>query len=182
MASEAWKTSLENAVEHQEWPSLRRVAQAQPAKTLRYLVGRLYTAEEGSRQKVIQALGEVTREPGVFSEEKTRGLLRRFFWWLNDESGAVPFGIPEAIGVVLAARPELQQEFLPLICSMAHHPDLLQAGPIERGVFWALGHIGRPAALCSPEAVKAVAYAAQQHPDAQTRITADWALSRMEEV
>jgi hypothetical protein len=180
MQPEAWKTSLDDAVEQQDWPALRRAAGAQPAKTLRYLVGRLYTAEDGSRQNVIEALGEVTSEPGVYSVEKIRELLRRFFWWLNDESGAVPFGIPEAIGVVLAARPELQQEFLPLICAMAHHPDLLQAGPIERGVFWALGRIGRPVALCSPEAVTAVACAAQQHPDAQTRTTAVWALSRME--
>jgi methylated-DNA-[protein]-cysteine S-methyltransferase len=176
-----WKFALETALDQRDGSSLCSLASAQPAKVLRFLIGRLYTAADGSREKVVWALGALAGEPELLGEEKVRDLLRRFFWWLNDESGVVPFGIPEAIGAMLAARPELQPEFLPLICSMAHDPGLFQTGPIERGVFWALGHIGRPAALCSPDAVKTIAYAAQQHSDPQTRTTAAWALSRMQE-
>ncbi|MFZ0704931.1 MAG: DVU0298 family protein [Candidatus Korobacteraceae bacterium] len=182
MAAEVPKLELEEVIARQDWPALRRIARAQSAKTVRFLVSRLYTPEDANRQKVIQALEEIAGDPEIFSEGKLRELLRRFFWWLSDESGAVPFGIPEAIGAVLKARPELQPDFLPLICSMAHDPEVFQTGSIERGVFWALGHIGRPAALCSPDAVKTVADAAQHHPDPDTRATATWALGRMEAI
>jgi methylated-DNA-[protein]-cysteine S-methyltransferase len=181
MRQEPWKLELEKAIEEQDWNRLRRLAGAQPAKTLRHLTARLYASEDGSRQKVVGALGAIAGEPGILSDEKIRELLRRYFWWLNDESGAVPLGIPEAIGAILAARTEFQQEFLPLLCSLAYNPDLLQTGPIERGVFWALGHIGRPAAMCSPDTVRAIVDAAQRHPDRETQITAAWALSRFEE-
>jgi hypothetical protein len=53
--------------------------------------------------------------------------------------------------------------FLPLLCSLAYDPERIQNGPIEQGVFWALGRVGQPAAACSPEAVEAVR-AAHQHP------------------
>jgi hypothetical protein len=180
MGAEIPRLELDEVIARQDWRSLRRITRAQSAKTLRYLIGRLYTAEDGSRQKVIQSLEVVVGDPGIFGEDKMRDWLRRFLWWLNDESGAVPFGIPEAIGVVLRARPELQRDFLPLICSMAYHPESVQTGRIERGIFWALGYIGRPAALCSPDAVRAIADAARHHPDPDTRATAAWALSRLE--
>jgi methylated-DNA-[protein]-cysteine S-methyltransferase len=181
MRQEPWALELQKALDDRDWRQLQRLARVQPAKTLRYLTARLYVAEDGNRCDAARALGVVAGEPEILSEEKVRDLLRRYFWWLNDESGAVPLGIPEAIGAILAARSELQQEFLPILCSLAHHPDLLQTGPIERGVFWALGHIGRPVTLCSPDAVKAVSSAAQQHPDPETQTTAAWALTRFAE-
>jgi hypothetical protein len=171
---------LDEVIARQDWHSLRQITRAQSTKTLRYLIGRLYTPEDESRQQITQALEVVVSDPEILGEGKIRDLLHRFLWWLNDESGAVPFGIPEAIGVVLRARPELQRDFLPLICSMTYDPELLQTGSIERGIFWALGHIGPPAAVCSPDAVRAVADAARQHPDSNTRATAAWALSRLQ--
>jgi methylated-DNA-[protein]-cysteine S-methyltransferase len=178
MRLEPWALDLQKAIDEQDWERLRRLAVVQPAKALRYLTARLYVAEAAGRCNAARALGAVAGEPGIVSDEKIRELLRRYFWWLNDESGAVPLGIPEAIGAILAARPELQPEFLPILCSLAYHPECLQTGPIERGVFWALGHIGRPAATCSSDAVRAIADAAQQHPDRETQVTATWALSR----
>jgi len=180
MRQEPWALELQKTILERNWEGVQRLARAKPAKTLRYLTARLYGADEASRCDAARALGAVAADAGIVSDGKVRELLRRYFWWLNDESGAVPLGIPEAIGAIVAARSEFQREFLPLLCSLAHHPDCLQTGPIERGVFWALGHIGRPAALCSPEAVKAIAEAARHHPDPETQSTAAWALSRLQ--
>ena len=70
----------------------------------------------------------------VVPAARLQDLLRRLFWALNDESGAVPYGVPEAIGEILAVRPACQREFLPVLCSMLTHEEMIQTGPIERGI------------------------------------------------
>jgi hypothetical protein len=142
------------------------------------LTGRLYSDDADEKRRAVTALGSVVADREIVSDERARDLLRRFFWALNDESGAVPYGIPEAIGEMLARRRELQAEFLPLLCSCVTQEEMLQSGPIERGIVWALGRVGPPVAACSPQAQKAVA-AATRHSDPETARVAAEALARI---
>jgi hypothetical protein len=178
MHGEQWKRDINDAVSNEDWSGLVQLAKRDPAKTLRHLTSRLCSADAPLKWKVVQALAAVTGDREGMSGNRVRRLLQRFLWLLTDESGNVPFGIPEAFGEVLVARPEFQAEFLPLLCSLAYNPERIQTGAIEQGVFWALGRVGPPAAACSPEAVEAVARAAQQHPEPETRSIATWARSR----
>lgn len=178
MNGEQWKTNVEDAVSNKDWAGLVQLARQESAKILGYLTSRLCSDDAGLKWKAVRALGVVTGDHEAVGEDRVRELLRRFVWLLSDESGNVPFGVPEAFGEVLLARPEFQEEFLPLLCALAYDPERRQTGPIEQGVFWALGRVGQPAAACSPEALEAVACAAAQHPDPQTRNIAAWALSR----
>ncbi len=151
-------------------------ARVRPAAVLRFLTGRLYSADQAEKWRAVRALGELAGDREITPDDKVRELLRRYFWALNDESGAVPYGIPEAIGEILARRRELQAEFLPLLCGLATDPAMLQTGPVERGVFWALGRVGPPVARCSGTAVQALA-AAGGHPDPLARAEAAKALA-----
>jgi len=180
MHGEQWKTKVDDAVSSKDWDGLVQLARRESAKILSYLTRRLCSGDAPLKWKVIRALGAVTGDREGIGENRIRELLRRFVWLLSDESGNVPYGVPEAFGEVLLARPEFQEEFLPLLCALAYNPERNQTGPIEQGVFWALGRVGQPAAACSPEAVEAVVRAAAQHPDPQTRNIAAWALSRFD--
>lgn len=173
-----WKTKFDDAMSNEDWTGLTQLARREPAKSLRYLTSRLCSADAPLKWKAVRALAAVAGDREGMSENRIRGLLQRFVWLLTDESGNVPFGVPEAFGEVLVARPEFQAEFLPLLCSLACDPERIQTGPIEQGVFWALGRVGQPAAACSPEAAEAVARAAHEHPEPQTRSIAGWAQSR----
>jgi hypothetical protein len=172
---------LARAVDQEDEATLRLAALAGAARTIRFLSSRLFSADDRTKWKAVRSLGVVVSERDAVSSDRARELLRRFFWSLKDESGTVPFGVPEAIGEVLAVRTELQPEFLSILCSLAYHPELVQAGRIEHGVFWALGRLGQASALCSPEAVKAVTLAAHEHPDPESRRIAAWALSQFGE-
>jgi HEAT repeat protein len=77
--------------------------------------------------------------------------------------------VPEAIGEILAVRPELREAFLPMLCSLVTDQDMHQTGAIERGALWALGRVGPPVTRCSPEAVEALRAASAAHPDRETR-------------
>lgn len=178
MTSTPWKKNLDDAVRSEDWASLVQLASREPAKTLRHLTTRLCSADADFKWKAVHAMAVVTGDREGVSEDRVRELLRRFLWLLSDESGNVPYGVPEAFGEILATRPELQPEFLPLLCSLAYDPDCVQTGIIEQGVFWALGRVGQPAAACSPEAAEAIVRAAEQHPEPETRNIAIWARSR----
>ena len=170
------REELAEAVAREDGAALVRLAREAFAPVLRYLVGRLYSDDEQAKWRSVRALGVVAADHEIVSDERARDLLRRFFWALNDESGAVPYGVPEAIGEMLAVRSELQTTFLPLLCAQLSEEDMAQTGPIERGVIWALGRVGPPVAETSAEAVAALRRAATEHPDPETREIAGGAL------
>ncbi len=176
-----WKADVEEAVSNKDWAKLLQLARQEPAQVMGYLTSRLCSDDAEMKWKAVRGLGIVAGDRGAMGDERVRELLRRFVWSLSDESGNVPFGVPEAFGEVLVARPEFQEEFLPLLCALAYDPECAQTGLIEQGVYWALGRVGQPAAACSPEVVEVVVRAAQQHPDSQTRNIAAWALTRLGE-
>lgn len=162
-----------------DYQELLRQAAIAPARVLRLISGRLYSADPEQKWRAVRALGALAAQPGLLSDQKLSELLRRYFWALNSESGAVPFGLPEAIGELLAARPALQADFLPLLCSLAHREETLQTGAILRGVLWALGRVGPPAAAADPALLEALRTMAREHPVDETRRMAQVALAQI---
>ena len=77
--------------------------------------------------------------------EAGRNIVRRFLWSLNEESGGVGWGIPEALGCVLAQSPALGREFARILISFAldtgKSDNYIDHAPLRLGVFWAIGHV-----------------------------------------
>jgi hypothetical protein len=178
--SEQWAGEIERILKLEDRGALLALAGGRATRLLQYLTRRLSSAREEEKWRAVWALGVVVGDQQLISPERATDLLRRFLWSLNDESGAVPNGVPEAIGEILAFRPELQGRFLPLLCSFVTDEDLTQTGAIERGVLWALGRIGPSVARCSPEAVEAIKLAAKSHPDPDTRKVAAQSLAKLQ--
>lgn len=175
--NETRKERIESLLEGENYEALLQLAHSQLGRVLRYLTGRLCSAKEEEKWCAVRTLGMVVSDGQLVSRERATELLRRFVWALNDESGAVPYGVPEAIGEILAVRPELREAFLPMLCSLLTDEEMLQTGPIERGVLWALGRVGPAVARCSPEAVEGLRVASETHPDCETRKVAAWSLA-----
>ena len=159
---------------------LLELARHRPGRVVRFLTGRLYAADQDEKWRAVGMFGVLAGQPGLLTDGKLHDLLQRFLWALNDESGTVPFGVPEAIGEILAARPEHRASLLPILCAMLTNAETFQTGPVERGLYWALGRIGPDALDHCPGVLAAVATAAQSHPDLETRATAAAALARLD--
>ena len=115
------KARLAELLEQGEIDTIAAFARGWPVRVVRFLTGRLYSADEAEKWNAVRALGAVCADRNVMPPAKLLDFMRRFFWALSDESGAVPFGVPEAVGEVLAQRPELHKRFLPVLCSMLAH-------------------------------------------------------------
>jgi len=165
--------------QRENWDALVALARARPGRVLRFITGRLYAADEEQKWRAVRAIGLLAREPGLLTEARVLDLLHRFLWALNDESGTVPFGVPEAMGEILAARPEHHLSILPILCGMLTEDETFQTGAIERGIYWALGRIGPGVLAHCPQVLHLVATAAREHPDPETRATAAAALGQL---
>ncbi len=96
------------------------------------------------------AMGRLAARIARTNMEKARILVRRIMWNLNDESGGIGWGSPEAMGEILAHNPDLAQEYQSILFSYLD-PDgnYLEHPMLQRGVLWGIGTFlgARPDAL-----------------------------------
>jgi len=162
----------------EDMEALVALAGTRPGGVARFLTGRLYAADEHEKWRAVHMFGVLARQPALFTDGRLADLLARFLWALNDESGTVPFGVPEAIGEIVAARPEHGARVAPILCGMLTEDDTFQTGPVERGIYWALGRIGPVVLSHCPGVLAVVRASAREHPDLETRAAA--ALDRLD--
>ncbi len=114
------------------------------------LFGLLYHGEPLVRWRAVSAMGVVVSKLADAQMEAARVIMRRFMWNLNDESGGIGWGSPEAMGEIMALHQDLAREYAAILVSYAN-PDgnFLEHPGLQQGVLWALGRLGR----VRPEAV-----------------------------
>jgi hypothetical protein len=99
------------------------------------------------RWRAASAFGYVVKRLFEQKPEEARQLIRQFMWRLNEESGNIAWGIPEAFGEILAAQPMLAVEFHRVLASYINERDcetgdnFLEHCPLRRGVYWALARL-----------------------------------------
>ncbi|MBU4388591.1 MAG: hypothetical protein KKB23_03510, partial [Proteobacteria bacterium] len=61
----------------------------------------LYNADELLKWKAVIAMGAVVSDLADHNMESARIVMRRLLWNLNDESGGIGWGSPEAMGEIM---------------------------------------------------------------------------------
>ncbi|MCF8045788.1 MAG: hypothetical protein K9J83_07990 [Desulfarculaceae bacterium] len=88
----------------------------------------------------IALLGKVAGRTEPVSTERVRILMRKLMWYLNEESGGIGWGAPEAMGEVMANCERMGLEFGSILVSYLD-PDrnFLEHEALQRGVLWGIG-------------------------------------------
>jgi hypothetical protein len=107
----------------------------------------LADADDRLRGRAAEAMGAAAEALARTRPERVRELVRGFLWNMNDESGGLLWGAPQAIGAILARVPDLRAEFGPILASF------LDEDPFRVGTRWALWRL----AESSPETVRRAA-------------------------
>ena len=135
-------STLRSLLDQEAYETLVRMAQGHEGKVTNGLIGLLTDPNETVKWRAVKALGRVTAQ--MFSEdpEKVRKVIRQLIWNLNDESGGIGWGMPEALGEILAVIPTLQKEYLSLFMAyITEKGCFLENGHLQLGVIWGLGRI-----------------------------------------
>jgi HEAT-like repeat len=109
----------------------------------------LYTIDETIRWHAISAFGLVVDRMAGKDMESARVVMRRFLWSLNDESGGIGWGAPEAMAEIMAKNKFIFREYGHMLLSYMREdgPEPFQDGnylelpELQRGVVWGVGRL-----------------------------------------
>jgi hypothetical protein len=102
----------------------------------------LCSPDELLKWRAVTAMGEVVDRLAGTDMESARVIMRRYMWQLNDESGGIGWGCPEAMGEIMARNDNLADEFWCILISYIR-PDgnFLEHEVLQRGVLWGVGRL-----------------------------------------
>ncbi len=142
MAS-ARKRFLE-ALRSDDWPgALEGLGEELSRGLVSQAVAALCSQEPITRWRAVEALGFLVSKLVEEDQEASRDVVRRLLWSLNEESGSVGWGAPEALAEILARDKGLAQEFLPIFTSFLKAGLLLRMPPaIAQGFLWGVFRLG----------------------------------------
>ncbi|MBN2059857.1 MAG: HEAT repeat domain-containing protein [Deltaproteobacteria bacterium] len=90
----------------------------------------------------ITAIGEVVGLMADEDLESARNIIRRLMWNLNDESGGIGWGSPEAMAEILFRNKTLATEYHHMLLSYINEEGNFQESELmQRGVLWGIGRI-----------------------------------------
>jgi hypothetical protein len=104
----------------------------------------LVHSDEKLRWRAITAMGAVVANLALNDMESARVIVRRLMWSLNDESGGIGWGAPEAMAEVMARHEGLAREYSHMLISyMDYEGNFLEYEGLQRGVLWGLVRLAR---------------------------------------
>ena len=92
--------------------------------------------------RIVPSIAEKDLEAG-------RIVMRRFLWSLNDESGGIGWGVPEAMAEVMCNSEPLRKEYLHMLISYMREDgeglfqdgNFLELPMLQRGLLWGIGRL-----------------------------------------
>ena len=122
--------------------SLDEICQLPARQAVNPLFSFFYNTNELIKWRAITAMGAVVAHLAEQDIESARVVMRRLMWNLNDESGGIGWGPPEAIGEIMARHFRLAEEYAFLLVSYVNEQGNYIEHPIlQRGVLWGLGRL-----------------------------------------
>jgi len=104
----------------------------------------LYNRDEQIKWRTVTAMGAIVGRLADEDMESARVIIRRLMWNLNDESGGIGWGSPEAMGEILACQETLAKEYSQILTSYAREDGNFQEHPLmQRGVLWGIGRLAQ---------------------------------------
>lgn len=121
---------------------LMQIGDMPARKVVNPLFSFLCSLDELLKWRAVKAMGKVVDRLADADMESARVIMRRYMWQLNDESGGIGWGCPEAMGEIMARNKNLAEEFWCILISYIQ-PDgnFLEHEILQRGVLWGVGRL-----------------------------------------
>ena len=122
--------------------SLSEILSLPADKALPGLFAALCSCEPLRKWRGVTAMGQVVSALADREMEAARVVMRRFMWTLNDESGGIGWGVPEAMSEVCACHSRLASEYGHIVVSFMRGDGFyLELESLQRGLMWGVGRL-----------------------------------------
>jgi hypothetical protein len=121
---------------------LAEIGRMPARKAINPLFSFLCSLDELLKWRAVTAMGEIVARLADAEMESARVIMRRYMWQLNDESGGIGWGCPEAMGEIMARNENRAGEFWCILISYIR-PDgnFLEHEGLQRGALWGVGRL-----------------------------------------
>ncbi len=177
MAGPPLKRSVRALVEGRRLDELALLAEGS-RRVLGLLVPLTFDPDPTVAWRAIEAMGAVAERVSEHDPEAVREHLRKLFWLITEESGGICWRAPEAMAEIVARRPDLYGDYVPVVTHLIVEAAEEDLAHFRAGMLWAIGRLGRLAAEEAEDVLDTVV-SALDHPDAQVRGMAVWCLGRL---
>jgi len=104
---------------------------------------------EKVRWHAVWGFGRIVPAMADKDPESARIVMRRFLWSLNDESGGIGWGAPEAMAEIMFHSTLLRQEYMHMLVSYMREDgegifedgNFLELPLLQRGLLWGIGRL-----------------------------------------
>ena len=115
-----------------------------PKKMINALLCFLFETDEAIRWRAVRGVGITVSAIARKALEPARTIMRRLIWSLNDESGGIGWGAPEAMGEIMAENEALAREYYRILVSyIDENGNVLGNDELERGVMWGIDRLAQ---------------------------------------
>ncbi len=144
------KKHILTSLQEKPWPAVaEELARFQEKVVINHLFTALCHPNEFCKWHGVSGFGTVVASLAQKDAEAARIVMRRFLWNLNDESGGIGWGIPEAMGEVMAHNDMLFDEYHHMLLSYMREdgPEIyangnyLELPALQRGVLWGVARL-----------------------------------------
>ncbi|MBU1611853.1 MAG: HEAT repeat domain-containing protein, partial [Proteobacteria bacterium] len=144
----ALKKELEIVLAQEDWETQILALGLDPEVLTSPLLALRLSKSEIVCWRAVEALGLVAARLADSRMEKARILMRTLMWYMNEESGNLGWGIPEAMASAMVRSERLAMEFHTILasyiyCDASCDGNYLDHPALRRGVFWGLGELAR---------------------------------------
>lgn len=123
---------------------LKELAKLPSRQVINPLFSYLMHADQEIKWRAVTAFGVVVANLADMDMESARELMRRLMWSLNEESGGVGWGAPEALGEIMARHEGLAKEYIHILLSyIVKDRNFLEHPGLQQGALWGLGRVAR---------------------------------------
>ncbi|NOY70119.1 MAG: HEAT repeat domain-containing protein [Deltaproteobacteria bacterium] len=121
---------------------MERLSEIAPRRSINCLISCFCHIYPDAAWMARVAAGRITANLEQSDIESARVIMRRFMWMLNDESGGIGWGVPEAMAEAVACSLRLADEYASLLCSYLL-PDMnyLEFPALQQGLLWGIGRV-----------------------------------------
>ena len=122
--------------------ALAEMGRLPPRQIINPLLSFIQSGNEKVKWGSVKAIGHVVGQLADRDLEAARVIMRRLMWTLNDESGGIGWGSPEAMGEIMAIHRGLAQEYAHILISYAREDgNYLEHEGLQRGLLWGIGRL-----------------------------------------
>jgi len=152
MSSRRLKTRVTELLAGHDVDQILAALHALPVKdVIHALFSAICRPEEPLRWHAVQAMGVSVSRLADTDMEAARIVVRRLLWSLNDESGGIGWGAPEALAEIMSQHQRLAGEYVHMLISymrddgleLCQEGNFLEHAVLQRGLLWGIGRLAR---------------------------------------